>query len=96
MPVGDHFCNEWAILKHDTHTHITSPEQAMFGYAFVNFVDELKALRARRIFEGLVSESAVRMAVVHCHLWFAALQKSRKIPSGKHPKNYGNSPFFNR
>lgn len=26
--------------------------QAMFGYAFVNFVDELKALRARRIFEG--------------------------------------------
>ena len=65
----------------------------MFGYAFVNFVDELKALRARRIFEGLVSESAVRMAVVHCHLWFAALQKSRKIPSGKHTKNYGISPF---
>lgn len=26
--------------------------QAMFGYAFVNFVDELKALRARQIFEG--------------------------------------------
>ena len=24
----------------------------MFGYAFVNFVDELKALRARQIFEG--------------------------------------------
>lgn len=26
--------------------------QAMFGYAFVNFVDELKALRARQVFEG--------------------------------------------
>lgn len=25
----------------------------MFGYAFVNFVDELQALRAREVFEGV-------------------------------------------
>eukprot|EP00913_Durusdinium_trenchii_P035609 g33323.t1 len=29
--------------------------QAMFGYAFVNFVDELQALRAREVFEGFTN-----------------------------------------
>lgn len=42
--------------------------QAMFGYAFVNFVDELKALRARQVFEGAAWHSQFLDAVNHCHL----------------------------